>query len=260
MEVNATQQMLSRLRQVQEDLQRQVNAVAVEASAGGGMVTVKMNGQKQIVDIRIEPDVFAGKDQEMLQDLIRAAVNEASRRVDEELANQMKNLAGGIPGMRRHPRNRRDENPRVVLADQRIPASRPFHFLLHVLPVVNFVLDAERLLRLAILPILLGDYAVGLGEALGGERMRTKITGQTLNGQLGELLVRVLRVDDVFVVQLGETLKRIDGAVAPSNRARKVPRPQTLPRMHRNKNGWSAKDDRENPQKNPSSASGRRAH
>jgi len=51
------------------------------------------------VDIRIEPDVFANKDQEMLQDLVRAAVNEASRRVDEELANQMKNLAGGIPGI-----------------------------------------------------------------------------------------------------------------------------------------------------------------
>ena len=99
MEVNALQQMLSRLRQVQEDLQRQVNAVAVEASAGGGMVTVKMNGQKQIVDVRIEPDVFTSKDQEMLQDLIRAAVNEASRRVDEELANQMKSLAGSMPGI-----------------------------------------------------------------------------------------------------------------------------------------------------------------
>ena len=99
MEVNAIQQMLSRLRQVQEDLQRQVNAVAVEASAGGGMVTVKMNGQKQVVDVQIEPEVFASKDQEMLQDLIRAAVNEASRRVDEELANQMRNLAGGIPGI-----------------------------------------------------------------------------------------------------------------------------------------------------------------
>jgi DNA-binding YbaB/EbfC family protein len=99
MEVSALQQMLSRLRQVQEDLQRQVNSVTVEASAGGGMVTVKMNGQKQIVDVRIEKDVFASKDQEMLQDLMRAAVNEASRRVDEELANQMKNLAGGIPGM-----------------------------------------------------------------------------------------------------------------------------------------------------------------
>jgi nucleoid-associated protein EbfC len=99
MEVSALQQMLSRLRQVQEDLQRQVNSVTMEASAGGGMVTVKMNGQKQIVDLRIEKDVFASKDQEMLQDLVRAAVNEASRRVDEELANQMKNLAGGIPGM-----------------------------------------------------------------------------------------------------------------------------------------------------------------
>jgi len=99
MEVNALQQMLSRLRQVQEDLQRQVNSVAVEASAGGGMVTVKMNGQKQVLDVKIEPDVFAGKDQEMLQDLFRAAVNEASRRVDEELANQMKSLAGGMPGL-----------------------------------------------------------------------------------------------------------------------------------------------------------------
>ena len=99
MEVNALQQMLSRLRQVQEDLQRQVNSVTVEASAGGGMVTVKMNGQKQIVGMTIEQAVFASKDQEMLQDLVRAAVNEAGRRVDEELASQMKNLAGGIPGM-----------------------------------------------------------------------------------------------------------------------------------------------------------------
>ena len=99
MEVSALQQMLSRFKQLQDDLQRQVNSVTVEASAGGGMVTVKMNGQKQVVDVKVEPDVFASKDQEMLQDLIRAAVNEAGRRVDEELANQMKNLAGGIPGM-----------------------------------------------------------------------------------------------------------------------------------------------------------------
>jgi nucleoid-associated protein EbfC len=99
MEVSALQQMLSRLRQVQEDLQRQVNSVAVEASAGGGMVTVRMNGQKQVLDVKLEPEVFASKDQEMLQDLFRAAVNEASRRVDEELANQMKSLAGGLPGL-----------------------------------------------------------------------------------------------------------------------------------------------------------------
>ena len=99
MEVNALQQMLSRLRQVQEDLQRQVNSVAVEASAGGGMVTVRMNGQKQVLDVKIEPEVFASKDQEMLQDLVRAAMNEASKRVDEELASQMKSLAGGMPGL-----------------------------------------------------------------------------------------------------------------------------------------------------------------
>ena len=58
-----------------------------------------MNGQKQVLDVKIEAEVYASKDQEMLQDLLRAAMNEASRRVDEELANQMRNLAGGIPGM-----------------------------------------------------------------------------------------------------------------------------------------------------------------
>ncbi len=99
MEVNALQQMLTRFRQLQENLQQQVEAVHVEASAGGGMVTVKMNGQKQVTEVRIDPEVFAGKDQEMLQDLVRAAVNEASRRVDEELANQMKNIAGSMPGL-----------------------------------------------------------------------------------------------------------------------------------------------------------------
>ncbi|MGB8473870.1 MAG: YbaB/EbfC family nucleoid-associated protein [Candidatus Acidiferrum sp.] len=99
MDVNALQQMLSRFRQQWEDMQQQVNSVTVEASAGGGMVTVKMNGQKKLVSLRIEPEVFASKDQEMLQDLVQAAVNEASRRVDDELASQMKNLTSGMPGI-----------------------------------------------------------------------------------------------------------------------------------------------------------------
>jgi nucleoid-associated protein EbfC len=99
MDVNAIQQMLARFRQQWEDVQQQVNSVHVEASAGGGMVTVKMNGQKQIVNLKVEPEVFASKDAELLQDLIRAAVNEAGRRVDEELANQMKNLTAGMPGI-----------------------------------------------------------------------------------------------------------------------------------------------------------------
>lgn len=99
MDVNAIQQMLARFRQQWEDVQQQVNSVNVEASAGGGMVTVKMNGQKQILDLKVEPEVFASKDAELLQDLVRAAVNEAGRRVDEELANQMKSLTAGMPGM-----------------------------------------------------------------------------------------------------------------------------------------------------------------
>ena len=99
MEVKALQQILTQFRQMQENLQKQVESVHVEASAGGGMVTVKMNGQKQLTEIRIDPEIFGGKDQELLQDLVRAAVNEAGRRVDEELATQMKSLTNGVPGM-----------------------------------------------------------------------------------------------------------------------------------------------------------------
>ena len=69
MEVKALQQMLSQFRQVQEKLEKQIDEHFVEASAGGGMVTVKMNGQKQLTEVRIEPDIFKSKDQEMLQEL-----------------------------------------------------------------------------------------------------------------------------------------------------------------------------------------------
>ncbi len=99
MEVKALQQMLAQFRQMQENLEQQVREIRVEASAGGGMVTVKMDGQKRVTEVRIDPEVFAGKDQEMLQDLVQAAVNDASRRVDEELQNQLKGMAGGIPGL-----------------------------------------------------------------------------------------------------------------------------------------------------------------
>jgi DNA-binding YbaB/EbfC family protein len=99
MEVKALQQMLTQFKQMQDSLQQQVNSVNVEASAGGGMVVIQMNGQKIVTSVRIEPEVFAGKDQEMLQDLILAAFNDASRRVDDELARQVKNLSGNIPGL-----------------------------------------------------------------------------------------------------------------------------------------------------------------
>ena len=99
MEVKALQQMLAQFRQVQERLEKQIDQLQVEASAGGGMVTVKMNGQKQLTEVRIEPEVFKSKDQEMLQELLLAAVNEATRRVDEELSKQVKDLTGILPGI-----------------------------------------------------------------------------------------------------------------------------------------------------------------
>jgi len=99
MEVKALQQMLSQFRQVQENLEKRIGELSVEASAGGGMVSVKMNGQKQLTEVRIEPEVFKSKDQEMLQELFLAAVNEATRRVDEELSKQVKDITGGVPGI-----------------------------------------------------------------------------------------------------------------------------------------------------------------
>jgi len=99
MEVKALQQMLAQFRQVQETLEKRIGEISVEASAGGGMITVKMNGQKQLTELRVEPDVFKSKDQEMLQELMLAAVNEASRRVDQELSRQMKDLTGGMSGI-----------------------------------------------------------------------------------------------------------------------------------------------------------------
>ncbi len=95
------QQIMKQVQQLQEQLQKQLDDLVLESSAGGGMVTVKMNGQKNLVAVQIDPEVFNSKDAEMLQDLIQAAVNEAARRVDEQLASRVGNLAGGlnIPGM-----------------------------------------------------------------------------------------------------------------------------------------------------------------
>ena len=95
------QQMLKQVQQFQEQLQKQLDELVVEATAGGGMVSVKMNGQKQLHEVRIDPEVFASQDLEMLQDLILVAINEASRKVDEQMTSQMGSLAGGlnIPGL-----------------------------------------------------------------------------------------------------------------------------------------------------------------
>jgi DNA-binding YbaB/EbfC family protein len=83
------QQMMKQAQQMQERLQKQMAEMRVEASAGGGMVTVVVNGAKQIQSISIDPEVVSKDDVEMLQDLIVAAVNDAQRKADESLSQQM---------------------------------------------------------------------------------------------------------------------------------------------------------------------------
>src|SRR5688500_2664605 len=93
--------MMQQAKQMQERLQKQMADLRVEATAGGGMVTVVVDGTKQLQSIRIDPEVVSKDDVEMLQDLIAAAVNDAHRKVDEQLGQTMPGMFGGlkIPGL-----------------------------------------------------------------------------------------------------------------------------------------------------------------
>jgi DNA-binding YbaB/EbfC family protein len=95
------QAMMQQAKQMQEQLQKQMADLRVEATAGGGMVTVVMNGTKQVLSIRIDPEVVSKDEVEMLQDLIVAAINDGNRKVDEQLGQSMSGLMGGlkIPGL-----------------------------------------------------------------------------------------------------------------------------------------------------------------
>jgi len=95
------QAMMKQAQEMQQRLQKQMADLRVEATAGGGMVTVTVNGTKQLQSITIDPEVVSKDDVEMLQDLIVAAVNDAGRKVDEQLGQSMSGLMGGlkIPGL-----------------------------------------------------------------------------------------------------------------------------------------------------------------
>ena len=95
------QNMMKQAQQMQERLQKQMADMRMEATAGGGMVTVVVNGAKQLQSIKIDPEVVSKDDVEMLQDLILAAVNDAQRKADEEMSKTMGGMMGGlkIPGM-----------------------------------------------------------------------------------------------------------------------------------------------------------------
>ncbi len=82
-------------------MQEELSSRTVEASAGGGMITVVANGKQEVISIRIEPEVIDASDKEMLQDLVVAAVNEALRKSQEMVSEEMKKITGGlnIPGL-----------------------------------------------------------------------------------------------------------------------------------------------------------------
>jgi DNA-binding YbaB/EbfC family protein len=96
------QQMMKQAQQMQERLQKQMAELRVEGNAGGGMVTVVINGAKQVQSLKIDPEVVSKDDVEMLQDLIVAAINDAHRKADESMSNTMGSmLPPGVklPGM-----------------------------------------------------------------------------------------------------------------------------------------------------------------
>ena len=95
------QAMMKQAQQMQERLQKQMAELRIEATAGGGMVTVTVNGAKQVLALKIDPEVVSKDDVEMLQDLIVVALNDASRKVDDEMGRSMSGMMGGmkIPGL-----------------------------------------------------------------------------------------------------------------------------------------------------------------
>jgi DNA-binding YbaB/EbfC family protein len=93
------QELMSQAKRQYDVLQKKMQETVVEASSGGGTVTVRMDGRKQVVNMKIDPEVVKAGDIEMLQDLITAAVNEAGRKVDDAMQSSMGGMLSGLGGM-----------------------------------------------------------------------------------------------------------------------------------------------------------------
>jgi nucleoid-associated protein EbfC len=89
-------QMMKQAQQLQERLQSEMATITVEGAAGGGMVTAVVNGHKQLQKLTIDPEVVSKDDVGMLQDLITAAVNDAIRKVDDELKQRVGGMMSGL--------------------------------------------------------------------------------------------------------------------------------------------------------------------
>jgi DNA-binding YbaB/EbfC family protein len=96
-------EMMGQAKQMQEQMEKKLSETVVEASSGGGVVTVRMNGKKELLRLKIEPSAIgsAGSDLELLEDLITAAVNEAGRRADDAMKSSVAGMMGGLglPGL-----------------------------------------------------------------------------------------------------------------------------------------------------------------
>jgi DNA-binding YbaB/EbfC family protein len=97
--MSSMRQLMKQAQEMQERLQKELATTVVEASVGGGMVTVKMSGHKQLVGVKIDPEAMDPEDPSMLEDLIVAAVNEAGRKVDETMQGKMGAMASSLPGL-----------------------------------------------------------------------------------------------------------------------------------------------------------------
>lgn len=96
------QEMMAKAQDMQRQMQEKMKEAVVEASSGGGAVTVKMNGAKQVLGVKIDPEIVKSGDVEMLQDMVAAAVNEASRKADESVQASLGGMLGGMglpPGL-----------------------------------------------------------------------------------------------------------------------------------------------------------------
>ena len=90
------QQLMSQAKQQYETLQKKMQETVVEASSGGGTVNVKMDGRKQLLSLKIDPEAVKSGDVEMLQDLVTAAVNEAARKIDQAMQSTLGGMLGGM--------------------------------------------------------------------------------------------------------------------------------------------------------------------
>lgn len=93
------QKLMKQAQEMQTRLEQDLANLVIESSAGGGMVAVKMNGKKQLLSVKIDPEVLSPGESDMVEDLVLAAINDAARQVDEAVQSSMGNLGAGLGGL-----------------------------------------------------------------------------------------------------------------------------------------------------------------